>query len=395
MSEDKSIPISSAALKAFAQGSASSASASVQATEPQSSREPRDNDAKERFPIAVLPGFCTRLAGSTCERCTLVCPYDAISFDGTGAPHIDTTYCTQCGLCCGICDAFATERITMNDLLEKVRRLAADGDLVFFTCYDQIPEGLEVHPNVIILPCIGAVAPEFWASALEVTPHIQIYCNFSLCKDCPIAGDDARSFFTSAVNLGEQWSQIHMGRAERLPEKADILTRFFDATDDEFHRRGVATSLISEMEDITSGKHRKRNSETLANYHARTEHMRAKGHVTNAHHHQHVPSTVELPIKKVWPRLHMIANTVQEHPTIATNIPRYLAAVDESLCRHCYEPCFSHCPSGARSIENGKAIEIDPLLCIACGNCALYCPTGAAYLFETNATIFLNEKTNE
>lgn len=393
MSEDKSIPISSAALEAFALGSASGAPASVQAAQPQGSKEPCNNDG-ERFPITVLPGFCTRLAGSSCTRCTLVCPYDAISFDGTtGAPLVDAAYCTRCGLCCGMCDAFVTERITMNDLLEKVRRLSADGEPVFFTCYDQVPEDFEVHPNVIVLPCIGAVAPEFWTSALEVTPHLQIYCNFALCEDCPIAGTDARSFFTSAVNLGEQWSQIHMGRADHLPEKTDILTRFFDATDDEFHRRGIATSLINEVEDITSGKHRKRNSETLANYHARTEHMRAKGHATNTHHHRHTPSTVEMPIKKSWPRLRMIANTVQEHPAIASNIPRYLAAVDRSLCQHCYEPCFSHCPSGARSVDSDRTIEVDPLLCIACGNCALYCPTDAAYLFETNATIFLNERT--
>lgn len=395
MSEDKSIPISSAALEAFAAGSAFGAPDTAQVTSQRSSHESLEDEVEERFPIAVLPGFCTRLAGSACERCTFVCPYDAISFDEAGAPLIDTDHCTRCGLCCGVCDAFVTERITMNDLLEKVRRLSADGDPVFFTCYDQIPEDFEVHPNVVVLPCIGAVAPEFWASALEVTPHVQIYCNFALCQDCPVAGDDARSFFTHAVNLGEQWTRIHMGRADRLPEKADILTRFFDATDDEFHRRGVATSLINEVEDITSGKHRKRNNETLANYHARTEHMRAKGHATNARHHQHVPSTVDLPMKKTWPRLRMIAHTVQEHPAIAEHIPRYLAAVDESLCQHCYEPCFSHCPSGARSIDSEGAIKVDPLLCIACGNCALYCPTGAAYLLETNATIFLDERTSE
>lgn len=87
----------------------------------------------------------------------------------------------------------------------------------------------------------------------------------------------------------------------------------------------------------------------------------------------------------------MIATTVQEHPEMAPHVPRYLAAVDEALCEHCYEPCFSHCPAGARSVDEAGAITVDPLLCIACGNCALYCPTGAAYLFETNGEIFLTE----
>lgn len=391
MSEDKSIPISSAALEAFARGSVSSCPEPKPEQLDTTSDQSQIDENNPRYPITVLPGFCTRLAGSTCERCAFVCPFDAISFDTEGRPKVDATHCSRCGLCCGVCDAFVTERITMNDLLDKVRRLSDDGSPVFFTCYDQIPEDFEVHPNVIVLPCIGSVAPEFWASALEITPHIQIYCNFALCKDCPTAGPEARGLFTQTVNLGEIWSHIHMGKADRLPEKTDLLSRFFEATSDEYHRRGVATSLINEVEDITSGKHRKRNSDTLTNYHTRKEHMRAQGHATNVHHHEHVPSTVELPIKKVWPRLHMIAKTVEEHPEIASNIPRYLAAVDDEACKRCYEPCFSHCPSGARSVNDKGSIMIDPRLCIACGNCARYCPNNAAYLFETDASIFLPE----
>ena len=101
-------------------------------------------------------------------------------------------------------------------------------------------------------------------------------------------------------------------------------------------------------------------------------------------------------VRKPWPRLTLVANTAEEHPEIAPNIPRYLAAVDDALCEHCYEPCFSHCQAGARSLDESGTIVVDPKLCIACSNCALYCPTGAAYLFETDATIFLSKQsTNE
>ena len=414
MSDDKSIPISPAALAAFAQATPAHNPASPAEAAPKGSNtfegaSPEDHadpgnesgNAEDsistsddpRYPIAELSGFCTRLAGSACARCTLVCPFDAISFSGEGRPQIDEAFCTRCGLCCGICDAFVTERITMNDLLDKVRRLSAEGDPVFFTCYDQIPDDFEVHPNVIVLPCIGAVAPEFWAAALEITPNIQIYCNFALCNDCPTAGPDARSLLTHGVNLGEVWTQIHMGKADRLPEKADILSRFFEATGDEFQRRGIATSLVDEAKDIASGKHRRRNSETLTSYHERKEHLRAQGHATNARHHEHIPSSIEMPIKKVWPRLKMIVTTVEEHPDIAANIPRYLAAVDDALCTHCYEPCFAHCPSGARSVNDEGVIVVDPHLCIACGNCALYCLNGAAYLFETDGSIFLKDRS--
>ena len=440
MSDDKSIPISPAALEAFAHGGGFSQPAAKQVHGMQDANErsdaktssfeegpsgssaspeekpedaaTEDQNADPRYPITVLPGFCTRLAGGDCERCLYACPYEAISFDAEGRPQIDATYCTRCGLCCGICDAFVTERITMNDLFDKVRRLSAEGDPVFFTCYDQIPEDFEVHPNVIVLPCIGSVAPEFWTAVLKTAPSIQIYCNFALCEDCPTAGPNARSLFTHAVNLGEVWSHVHMGKVDRLPEKADLLSRFFEATGEEYQRRGVATSLLNEVEDIASGKHRKRNSDTLSNFHTNKEHMRAQGHATNARHHQHTPSSITMPTKKLWPRLQLIERTIEEHPDIAPNIPRYLAAVDENLCvltssygsgsAHCpsclsereacdpsQPPCFTHCPTGARSLSETGSIIVDPHLCIACGNCVRYCPTKAAYLFETGGSIFL------
>lgn len=448
MSDDKSIPISPAALEAFAQGGftqpaqqgasvtqdasdrSSAPQASEQSRSSQSSNESlrasaseeseengaikpgtetvtgaevdvettvhdaasEDQNVDPRYPITVLPGFCTRLAGSDCERCLYVCPYEAISFDPEGRPLIDAACCTRCGLCCGICDTFVTERITMNDLVDKVRRLSADGEPVFFTCYDQIPEDFEVHPNVIVLPCIGSVAPEFWTTALKIAPNAQIYCNFALCEDCPTAGSDARDLFTHAVNLGEVWSQVHMGRADRLPEKADLLSRFFDATAEEYQRRGIATSLVNEVEDIASGRHRKRNSDTLNNFHTNKEHLRAQGHAKNLRHHQHIPSSVDTPLKKYWPRLRMIAQATREHPEIAENIPRYLAAVDQTACAHCYEPCFTHCPAGARSLDEAGSILVDVDLCIACGNCVRYCPNEAAYLFETDASIFLSDE---
>jgi NAD-dependent dihydropyrimidine dehydrogenase PreA subunit len=279
----------------------------------------------------------------------------------------------------------------MNDQLEKVARLSSEGDPVFFTCYDQIPEDFEVHPQVITLPCLGAVSPEFWAAALSITPNIQIYCNFSLCENCPTAGANARSLFIHAVNLGEQWSQVHMGSAKRLPEKADILSRFFDATSEEFQRRGVAKSLVGEVEDIATGKHRRQYSNTISDFYARKDHMRARGHATNLQYHAHIPSTAEQPIKKQWPRLCMIAKAVQENPEMAPRIPRYFAAIDYSACKKCYKPCFSHCPAGARAVGAEGIITVDPLLCIACGNCARYCPEEAAYLYETNASIFLPE----
>ena len=90
-----------------------------------------------------------------------------------------------------------------------------------------------------------------------------------------------------------------MGKAERLPEKTDILSRFFEATSDEFHRRGVATSLAHEAADIASGKHRKRYNDTLAKFHEQKAHLRS----------QHAPS-------KSTPRSHPTSPVISQQSMV-------------------------------------------------------------------------------
>ena len=259
MSEDRSIPISPAALEAFAAGAAfmpqsapgpsadnearsaedaTGSSGSCQSEEASETEQNNEAPVEEtinssgdalseaveetpapptdpRFPISVLPGFCTRLAGSTCERCTFVCPYDAIFFDEQDRPLIDEEFCTRCGLCCGICDAFVTERITMNDLLDKVRRLSGEGEPVFFTCYDQIPEDFEVHPNVVVLPCIRAVASNSM-SALQPKPQLQICRSFLIARCRRGRGEGTAHACSESV---KRWSRITMSQTDAFPKR--------------------------------------------------------------------------------------------------------------------------------------------------------------------------------
>ena len=50
------------------------------------------------------------------------------------------------------------------------------------------------------------------------------------------------------------------------------------------------------------------------------------------------------------------------------------------MCRHCKHPfCFDSCISGAIQVDQSGQVHLDEDKCVACWNCVLVCPFGAAY----------------
>ena len=79
-------------------------------------------------------------------------------------PILDSSLCSRCGLCAGVCDAFAWKRITLEDLVLRSEREAKSEGSVVFTCNEHIFPGLAPRSNVIILPCLASLPPEFWSN---------------------------------------------------------------------------------------------------------------------------------------------------------------------------------------------------------------------------------------
>ena len=75
-----------------------------------------------RDEIVALSSWCTAPSGSGCNRCLSACPHEAITLNDQG-PEIDEALCTRCGICSGVCDAFAWSRITLENLA-ALRRLS-------------------------------------------------------------------------------------------------------------------------------------------------------------------------------------------------------------------------------------------------------------------------------
>lgn len=339
-----------------------------------------------REKILPVRSYCTRSAGSTCERCVVACPHNAITLDDDHGPLIDETRCTRCGICMGICDAFASIRITLTDLHAKARRIAEAGDPLYFTCNDHIFPGFVPHSNVIVLPCLASVPPEFWTLILNEDVPASIYCDFSYCRDCDTAGPLAEKLFTHTINTAEAWTGKTMGIAEEIPEKDGLLKKY--ATPREIDRRGIFTSFATEVSDVATGKHRKRTSNAVQDFHEKRERMRAQGHIqstTGISLESLIPTDPRQPPKRLWPRLKLLEEAAEQQPQRAFLIPHWWASTDTDRCNHHYL-CVKSCPAGARSIdEKTGEVDVDVPLCIACGICISCCPEGACDYSEGSA----------
>lgn len=341
--------------------------------------------------VLVLRDYCVRLKGAECSRCSLACPHDAITYNEKGLPLVNQDLCTGCGICFGICDAFSSNRVTLIDLHERVKRIALRGDAVYFTCRENIFTGLQPATNVIVLPCLACLPPEFWTLVLSENIKINISCDLSYCTDCKRAGDIAETLYTHAIGTAEKQTKKKIRFSETIPEKEDILK---DLSNPEgVDRRSAFTNLVGDVGDIASGKRRLRNSEVLQQFLERRERSRAIAQLNLTEADELNDFAPLGHIKKtMMPKRKMILEAIQNDPEIADRITLYLAHItDESV------PYDSHnekiCPTGALFPDPNKGtICLDERYCIGCEICTETYPESAIELIETNAERFIIPK---
>ena len=224
--------------------------------------------------IVVLRDYCTRVRGADCSRCALACPHDAIGFAEDGRPTIDTDACTRCGICLGICDAFSSSRVTMIDVHARIRRIALRGEDVVLTCKENVFPGLEPAANVVVLPCLACLSPEFWTLVLTENIPVRIAADLAYCADCERAGEMGEMLYAHAVETAEEWSGAKVGYLDEIPEKENLVRDL--ANPEGVDRRSAFTNLVSDVGDIASGKRRLRNSDVLQQFYERKERARAR-----------------------------------------------------------------------------------------------------------------------
>lgn len=346
-------------------------------------------DQPLRDKIFTLKRYCTRPQNSQCSRCSLVCPHEAITFDDNNTPHIDPQRCTRCGLCRGVCDAFASERITLLDLAKRAHRLAKELGPLFFTCAEFVNCNDRLHQNVFVLPCLASLPPELWANLLLNGDTIYIHCDFDRCKQCECAGEHAEALFSYVFSTAESWSGASFHFSDELPNTESIL-EFYD-NPDEMDRREIFSSVFNEATDITSGKYRQRKSKAQNSFQEQQERMKARGHIQQGNNMTLQEALHPTLTKQRWPRQQLLADALKDNPRQAACITHWFSSTDYNRCQNSQD-CIRRCPTHARSIdEKTQAVVVDKRFCIACGACVHVCKNQACFLTEETALELIDQ----
>lgn len=341
---------------------------------------------KPKQKLVVLSEFCTRAAGSDCERCNYCCPHNAIELpEGQTQPQVRFDLCTGCGICFGICDAFASTRMTMFDLHARIRRIAEDGERVYLTCNENVFPGFEVAHNVVVLPCLSMLSPEMWTLILAEGIRVTMACDLKYCENCTRGGELGGELFSQCIKIAEERTDQKVLFTFRIPEKQTLLGKY--AENETSDRREVFTGFAADAAEIASGKRRLHNSQVLKDYYQRRERQRAAMRLHLASESPYGTITPGNRSKRImFPKQQLILETVEARPDIASTIPVAISETNAELCSKSGE-CAQNCPTGARFMLKDK-VEFDSKLCIGCGICVDVCKNGACSIEEATAEIY-------
>lgn len=340
--------------------------------------------------VITADELCLNPRGGRCRRCVEVCPAHAVSLDAEGAPSVDDEACTGCGLCVGVCDAFAPVRVTLADLRERLARTARGGEEPVVAC-EPLVEALdgEPAPNVAVVPCLAALPAELWAQVLAEGLEPCAVCDFERCDACPRAGEVAVALYAEAIEQAQEWTGREVRVRSTVPAETSLVERI--VSPEETDRRGYLAGAVRGVADIASGDYRRRRSDALQDFYARRERLRATARVLR-------PPDVPRPNRfcaggierrVMMPRRQMLLAAVEADPEAASRVALRLTATDPALCDDCLA-CADACPTGARlpGPDDGS-LAYDALYCVGCGLCAAACPVGAVTLVDVTAVALL------
>lgn len=341
--------------------------------------------------IVFLKDYCTRLRGAACERCVQACPAQALSFTENGFVAINHDTCSKCGICLGICDAFASTQTSFTDIHAQLRRIAVSGSTALISCRQcchNISSSSESTNNVVILPCLAMCSPEFWTLILSENLPFALAIDFDCCASCKIGGAVAEMLYTYAIEAAESYVNKEIPFVDVSVLRQPASQKGTPSQE----RRELFSHTYEAVRDIASGTYRLQHSKKLQAFFEEQARSKARNSL----------SLDEMPVinpfapqdsvpPTLFPKREMLLEALGYNSSIAENIPVTISETDENSCNNCLK-CLVSCATGARQADTQDGtLRFSPSYCIGCDACENACPQEAIHLIQIQAAALLSE----
>ncbi len=339
--------------------------ANTLAAEPGSEPVWNPADYKKRPRANVIPcTSCRSRDPKTCERCVEICPVDAITIDEGAIELADT--CIKCGLCVEACpnECYFVREYAPRYLYDTIAAAAMSHETAYVTCtraMNRLPEA-----NEVILPCVGVVPSEVWASVMADYPNVSVYLPLGLCETCrTTTGEEA---YTDAIGRAEEWCGFGLGLEVEEGELTHEVRR-------SWQRQEFVDNIVSSGQRLLS-----RSNPVMSV--AQRVSRQIQGHTAQLNRLTRTidqamgTTTAKKQRRLILDRRKLLMAMLQKHPSLAENIDLYEPVCDPDRCTLCGD-CEKVCPTHAIELTPEGRWLCENAFCTQCGACFHVCPTKA------------------
>lgn len=315
---------------------------------------------------------CTTKNPDACHLCMDVCPVDAITVRGQSVKVAEN--CRKCGLCPTVCPTEVFSCSSQQPL--SIYNTIAGKANKFEKCYVTCTRALRRLPqeNEVLLPCVGAIAPETWFALLCEYPNLEVYLPMGICDRCrTVTGELA---YGDAIAQAEEWSGETVG--------LEVDQKAMDHEESRAYKRSqfVSNVTTATTQLVTRGNHTLAGAQAVAQRlqeHSQqiTKLQRAlekSAGTQNSQSRRHI----------LTQRRKLVLGALQKYPDLAEGMKVRVPQWDSTRCTMCGD-CVKACPVHANDLDAEGHFSFEPAYCVGCDACAIACKDGALTMVETDA----------